>query len=106
MIKLIKHLRNSIGSVLLIVVLLAIQATCDLSLPDYTSDIVNVGIQQSGIENAVPKVIRESQMNNLTLFMSKSDKNEVMKYYTLLNKGEYKDSNVDEKLYELNTKDK
>ncbi|WP_338558022.1 ABC transporter ATP-binding protein [Paraclostridium sordellii] len=106
MIKLIKHLRNSIGSVLLIVALLAIQATCDLSLPDYTSDIVNVGIQQSGIENAVPKVIRESQMNNLTLFMSKSDKNEVMKYYTLLNKGEYKDSNVDEKLYELNTKDK
>lgn len=106
MIKLIKHLRNSIGSVLLIVVLLAIQATCDLSLPDYTSDIVNVGIQQSGIENAVPKVIRESQMNNLTLFMSKSDKNEVMKYYTLLNKGEYKDSNVDEKLYELSTKDK
>lgn len=106
MIKLIKHLRNSIGSVLLIVVLLAIQATCDLSLPDYTSDIVNVGIQQSGIENAVPKVIRESQMNNLTLFMSKNDKDEVMKYYTLLNKGEYKDSNVDEKLYELNTKDK
>lgn len=106
MIKLIKHLRNSIGSVLLIVVLLAIQATCDLSLPDYTSDIVNVGIQQSGIENAVPKVIRESQMNNLTLFMSKSDKDEVMKYYTLLNEGEYKDSNVDEKLYELNTKDK
>lgn len=106
MIKLIKHLRNSIGSVLLIVVLLAIQATCDLSLPDYTSDIVNIGIQQSGIENAVPKVIRESQMNNLTLFMSKSDKNEVMKYYTLLNKGEYKDSNVDEKLYELDTKDK
>ncbi|MDU2146360.1 MAG: ABC transporter ATP-binding protein [Paeniclostridium sordellii] len=106
MIKLIKHLRNSIGSVLLIVVLLAIQATCDLSLPDYTSDIVNVGIQQSGIENAVPKVIRESQMNNLTLFMSKSDKDEVMKYYTLLNKGEYKDSNVDEKLYELSTKDK
>lgn len=106
MIKLIKHLRNSIGSVLLIVVLLAIQATCDLSLPDYTSDIVNVGIQQSGIENAVPKVIRESQMNNLTLFMSKSNKDEVMKYYTLLNKGEYKDSNVDEKLYELNTKDK
>ncbi|MDU5020580.1 MAG: ABC transporter ATP-binding protein, partial [Clostridiales bacterium] len=42
----------------------------------------------------------------LTLFMSKSDKDEVMKYYTLLNKGEYKDSNVDEKLYELNTKDK
>ncbi len=106
MIKLIKHLRNSIGSVLLIIVLLAIQATCDLSLPDYTSDIVNVGIQQSGIKNAVPKVIRESEMNKITMFMSEKDKNEVIKNYKLLNKGEYKDSKINEKLYELNTKNK
>ena len=106
MIKLIKHLRNSIGSVLLIIVLLAIQATCDLSLPDYTSDIVNVGIQQSGIKNAVPKVIRESEMNKITMFMSEKDKNEVMRNYKLLNKGEYKDSKIKEKLYELNTKNK
>ena len=106
MIKLIKHLRNSIGSVLLIIVLLAIQATCDLSLPDYTSDIVNVGIQQNGIKNAVPKVIRESEMNKITMFMSEKDKNEVMKNYTLINKGEYKDSKINEKLYELNTKNK
>ena len=106
MIKLIKHLRNSIGSVLLIIVLLAIQATCDLSLPDYTSDIVNVGIQQSGIKNAVPKVIRESEMNKITMFMSEKDKNEVMRNYKLLNKGEYKDSKINEKLYELNTKNK
>ncbi|GAA0861815.1 ABC transporter ATP-binding protein [Paraclostridium tenue] len=106
MIKLIKHLRNSIGSVLLIIVLLALQATCDLSLPDYTSDIVNVGIQQNGIKNAVPKVIRESEMNKITMFMSEKDKNEVMKNYTLINKGEYKDSKINEKLYELNTKNK
>ncbi|MGL5754873.1 MAG: ABC transporter ATP-binding protein [Paraclostridium sp.] len=106
MIKLIKHLRNSIGSVLLIIALLAIQATCDLSLPDYTSDIVNVGIQQSGIENAVPKVIRESELNKLTMFMSEKDKAEVMKHYTLLGKGEYEDSKTDEKIYELNTKNK
>lgn len=106
MIKLIKHLKNSIGSVILIIALLAIQATCDLSLPDYTSDIVNVGIQQSGIENAVPKVIRESELNKLTMFMSEKDKAEVMKYYTLLDKGEYKDNKTDEKIYELNTKDK
>jgi ATP-binding cassette, subfamily B, multidrug efflux pump len=106
MIKLIKHLRNSIGSVMLIVGLLTIQAICDLSLPDYTSDIVNVGIQQSGIENAVPKYIRESQLNNLTMFMDKKDKDEVMKHYTLLNKDELKENKTNEKIYELNTKNK
>ncbi|MDM8127351.1 ABC transporter [Paraclostridium benzoelyticum] len=106
MIKLIKHLRNSVGSVVLIVGLLTIQAICDLSLPDYTSNIVNVGIQQNGIENAVPEVIRESELNNLTIFMSDKDKNEVMKYYDLLDKGEFKDIKIDEKVYKLNTNDK
>ncbi|QEZ68042.1 ABC transporter ATP-binding protein [Paraclostridium bifermentans] len=106
MIKLIKHLRNSVGSVVLIVGLLTIQAICDLSLPDYTSNIVNVGIQQNGIENAVPEVIRESELNNLTIFMSDKDKSEVMKYYDLLDKGEFKDIKIDEKVYKLNTNDK
>lgn len=106
MIKLIKHLRNSVGSVVLIVGLLTIQAICDLSLPDYTSNIVNIGIQQNGIENAVPEVIRESELNNLTIFMSDKDKSEVMKYYDLLDKGEFKDIKIDEKVYKLNTNDK
>ncbi|MBZ6006201.1 MULTISPECIES: ABC transporter ATP-binding protein [Paraclostridium] len=106
MIKLIKHLRNSVGSVALIVGLLTIQAICDLSLPDYTSNIVNIGIQQNGIENAVPEVIRESELNNLTIFMSDKDKSEVMKYYDLLDKGEFKDIKIDEKVYKLNTNDK
>lgn len=106
MIKLIKHLRNSVGSVILIVGLLTIQAICDLSLPDYTSNIVNIGIQQNGIENAVPEVIRESELNNLTIFMSDKDKSEVMKYYDLLDKGEFKDIKIDEKVYKLNTNDK
>lgn len=106
MIKLIKHLRNSVGSVALIVGLLTIQAICDLSLPDYTSNIVNIGIQQNGIENAVPEVIRESELNNITIFMSDKDKSEVMKYYDLLDKGEFKDIKIDEKVYKLNTNDK
>lgn len=106
MIKLIKHLRNSVGSVALIVGMLTIQAICDLSLPDYTSNIVNIGIQQNGIENAVPEVIRESELNNLTIFMSDKDKSEVMKYYDLLDKGEFKDIKIDEKVYKLNTNDK
>lgn len=106
MIKLIKYLRNSIGSVILIVGLLTVQAICDLSLPDYTSNIVNIGIQQNGIENAVPKVIREDKLKNLTIFMNKEDKEEVMKYYNLVDKTEFKGLKIDKKIYKLNTNDK
>ena len=41
--------------------LLAVQASCELSLPTYTSNIINIGIQQGGIENAVPEIIRKSE---------------------------------------------
>ena len=51
MIKLMKYLKKSAGYIILIIALLFLQAYCDLSLPDYTSKIVNVGIQQSGIED-------------------------------------------------------
>ena len=60
MLKLVKYLKSSIGPILLVVALLVVQAMCDLALPEYTSRIVNVGIQQGGIENAVPQVIRQS----------------------------------------------
>ena len=69
MIKLMKYLKRSTGYVILIVVLLFLQAYCDLSLPDYTSRIVNVGIQQKGIEDGVPEKIRVSTMDSLRLFM-------------------------------------
>ena len=69
MIKLMKYLKRSAGYVILIVVLLFLQAYCDLSLPDYTSRIVNVGIQQKGIEDGVPEEIRVSTMDSLRLFM-------------------------------------
>ncbi|MFR5864438.1 MAG: hypothetical protein ACLUFV_04240 [Acutalibacteraceae bacterium] len=49
--------------ILLAVVLLAVQAQCDLALPDYMSDVVNVGIQQGGIENATPEKIRRARWN-------------------------------------------
>ena len=49
--KVIKYLKQSIGAIILVIILLIIQATCDLSLPEYTSKIVNIGIQQGGIEN-------------------------------------------------------
>lgn len=52
MLKLAKYIKKYTGVILLIIVLLVIQANCDLSLPTYTSNIVNVGIQQSGIEDS------------------------------------------------------
>jgi ATP-binding cassette subfamily B protein len=51
-------------------VLLVIQAFCDLSLPAYTSDIVDIGIQQSGIDGAAPVQIRAETLSDLELFMS------------------------------------
>ncbi|HIR26005.1 MAG TPA: ABC transporter ATP-binding protein, partial [Candidatus Egerieimonas faecigallinarum] len=70
MLKMLKRLKGSIVYVFLIFVLLFVQAYCDLSLPSYTSQIVDVGIQQKGIEDGVPDKIRESSMNMLMLFMS------------------------------------
>ena len=63
MTKVLKYLKPFTLSIILVIGLLVVQAACDLSLPDYTSNIVNVGIQQNGIENAVPTVIREKELN-------------------------------------------
>ena len=52
MLKVFRYLKSSILSILAIILLLFLQAWCDLTLPEYTSKIVNVGVQQSGIENA------------------------------------------------------
>lgn len=68
MLKIIKHLKPFIASILLVLGLLFVQAVCDLSLPDYMSNIVNVGIQQGGVENAVPKVIRKSELDKIKIF--------------------------------------
>lgn len=86
MIRLAKYLKPFIPLILIAIVLLFVQAMADLSLPDYMSNIVNNGIQQGGIENAVPEVIRQSEMDKLVIFMSTGDKSEVLKDYTLVNK--------------------
>ena len=67
----------------MIIVLLFVQAYCDLSLPDYTSKIVNVGIQQKGIEDGVPDTIRKESMEHLLLFLDEEEKAEVEDAYTL-----------------------
>lgn len=73
MLKMAKYMKKSAGMILLIMVLLFVQAYCDLALPSYTSDIVNVGIQQGGIEDAVPEEIRSSQVTYLNLFLTESE---------------------------------
>lgn len=83
MLKLMKYLKKYAGMIAVIVVLLFIQASCDLSLPEYTSNIVNIGIQQSGIEDAAADTIRKETMDQLFLLMPKEDKDIVEKNYTL-----------------------
>lgn len=73
MIKLMKYLKKSAASLVLIIGLLFLQAYCDLSLPDYTSKIINVGIQQQGIEDGVPEKIRVSTLEKLESFMDQED---------------------------------
>lgn len=95
MLKVLKFLRESFISVVIIILLLIVQASGDLTLPDYTSKIVNVGIQQGGIEKVAPSAIREEKMNDLLIFTS--DDEEILKNYTLVSK-ESLDENEYEKL--------
>ena len=74
MFKVLKNLKESWMSVIAIILLLIVQAAGDLTLPDYTSKIVNIGIQNGGIENVAPEVIRKSEMENLLIFTDEDDK--------------------------------
>ena len=98
MLKLIKYLKSSVASILIIVVLLVGQAACDLTLPQYTSNIVNVGIQQGGVENAAPTVIRVSEMNKLFLFMSQAEQDTVLQSYKKLDKADMTAAGADKAL--------
>ncbi|MBU9727491.1 ABC transporter ATP-binding protein [Diplocloster modestus] len=70
MTKLFKYLRDVKGMVVLIIALLVIQAYCDLALPQYTSNIVDVGIQQGGIEYVAPEKMRPETFENLSCFLN------------------------------------
>ena len=89
MLKVLKNLKKTLGSVIAIVILLCIQATTDLALPDYTSKIVNIGIQAGGIENAVPKLMSKSDMEKTLLFTENDE--EILSNYTLLGKEKNKE---------------
>jgi ATP-binding cassette subfamily B multidrug efflux pump len=86
MLRLSRYLKPFIPLILLTIALLFVQAYASLALPDYMANIVNVGIQQGGVQNAVPSAIRQSEMNKLVLFMNSDDKALVLDAYTLVDK--------------------
>ena len=81
MLKVLKNLKKSFFAVIIIIALLCLQAAADLALPDYTSKIVNTGIQSGGIETAVPYIISKENMDIILLF-NKDDN--ILNNYTLI----------------------
>lgn len=117
MFKILRYLKPFIFSIFLVIVFLLIQASCDLSLPDYMSKIVNVGIQQGGIENGIPKVITEKSYDKIMIFLSDENKekiNDIYKKVSFENKGNNDYLNYikeypileSQNIYILNTTDK
>lgn len=84
MLKLARFLKPYTVFILIAIVLLFVQANAELALPDFMSRIVNVGIQQDGVESAVPSAIRASQMDRLVLFMTADEKAQVLSVYSLI----------------------
>ena len=82
------HLKRSWKEVLVILALLVVQAICDLSLPDYTSRIINVGVQQGGIEYAAPEVIEKDKLEEIFLFADDATVSEILAHYQLISKEE------------------
>ena len=82
MLRVLKNLKNSFISVVFIVLLLFVQAQADLKLPDYTSKIVNTGIQAGGIKTAVPEIISKDDLETVLMFTE--NKEDITNNYTLV----------------------
>ncbi len=87
MIKLAKYLKPYLFQVLLAIALLFAQANADLALPDYMSKIVNVGIQQGGVESPIPAAMRKEKLENALLFVGEAEKAAILASYTLVESG-------------------
>ena len=81
MFKMFHYMKERWYYIVMIVTLLFVQAFCDLSLPDYTSKIINVGIQQKGVEDGVPETIRKESMDKVLLFLEREEAEEVLDAY-------------------------
>jgi ATP-binding cassette subfamily B protein len=84
MLRLTKFLKPYALLIILAILLLFVQANADLALPDYLSRIINNGIQQSGVEDAVPMAIRESQMQKLFIFLNSEEETFFLENYNLV----------------------
>lgn len=89
MLTILQNLKKSTLAILFVIILLFIQAYSDLSLPAYTSDIVNIGILQGGIDSPVPEVIRASQLNIILSLMDDDAKDDLLNHYTLLDENNF-----------------
>jgi len=113
MARLAKYLKPYLLLILIAIGMLFGQVMADLALPDYMSDIINVGIQQGGVTNAVPEAIRKSEMDKITIFMSSEEKSSVLENYLLIDQNlpdfeEFLDKYpavANEPIYVLNTSD-
>ena len=86
MTKLFKHLKPFVWAIILIFVLLFAQAMLDLSLPGYMANIVNVGIQQDGIANAVPQALSITEFDRISFFLTADQISQIKADYSLLDK--------------------
>ena len=86
MLKLAKYVKPYWVLLVLSILLLFAQANFDLALPDYLSRIVNTGIQQGGVEDALPVAIRAGEMDRVVIFMSAADKESILAAYTLVDR--------------------
>ena len=84
--KILSILKKQFIPIVFVIILLVFQAQCDLTLPEYTSKIVNVGIQQSGIELGLLEVVRESEMDKILIFTDEKLDEKILSNYTLLRK--------------------
>jgi ATP-binding cassette subfamily B multidrug efflux pump len=86
MTKLFKHLKPFVWAIIFIFVLLFAQAMLDLSLPGYMANIVNIGIQQDGIANAVPQAVSVTEFSHISIFLTSAQISQVTNDYVLLDK--------------------
>lgn len=103
MLRLTKYLKKFWFALICVVALLYGQAQCELALPDYMSDIVSVGIQSSGIEKSVPKIISKNTFEHMKIFMSEEEIDILEKEYKFIDSIKDKDElayDIDEKVIE------
>ena len=117
MTKLFKHLKPFVWAIIFIFVLLFAQAMLDLSLPGYMANIVNIGIQQDGIANAVPQAVRVTEFSHISIFLTSDQINQIKSDYVLLDKQSLSAADyakyvktypalATEDIYKINTTDK